>query len=189
MFFCGIDLAAPFYWTFDKVFSSAQCRALIRRIESLGPALATANLPAGPSVCREHRNHDRVRFEDPALAAALDRALEGKISRLQGRAPVGAHPGFRGYRYSKGQYFGRHMDAAFSTPTHRSLLTVLIYLNDSFEGGATRFPELNVEIKPAEGRALVFQHSVPHEGAEVLSGVKFAVRTNYLFELKDEGRR
>lgn len=35
-------------------------------------------------------------------------------------------------------------------------MTVLVYLNDVAQGGATSFPNLNLQIQPKQGMALVF---------------------------------
>jgi prolyl 4-hydroxylase len=41
--------------------------------------------------------------------------------------------------------------------------TLLIYLNDDFEGGETVFPKINKFVKPKKGKAVLFQ-SVDHRG-------------------------
>lgn len=67
------------------------------------------------------------------------------------------------------------------TSWEESQLTFMIYLNEGMTGGETRFfadmeqtflqhPYLSVE--PKEGMALVFMHSIWHEGAVVSSGEK-----------------
>jgi prolyl 4-hydroxylase len=66
---------------------------------------------------------------------------------------------------------------------NQRIATLLIYLNDDFEGGATRFPNLDVSIKPKKGNAVFFWVSDPatgllykktlHGGDPVLSGEKW----------------
>jgi prolyl 4-hydroxylase len=66
---------------------------------------------------------------------------------------------------------------------NQRIATLLIYLNDDFEGGATRFPNLNVSIKPKKGNAVFFWVSHPetgmmykktlHGGDPVLEGEKW----------------
>jgi prolyl 4-hydroxylase len=66
---------------------------------------------------------------------------------------------------------------------NQRLATVLIYLNDDFEGGHTRFPNLGISITPKKGSAvffwvadrsnrLVYQETL-HGGDPVLSGEKW----------------
>ena len=38
------------------------------------------------------------------------------------------------------------------------MVTALVYLNDVEEGGETKFPILNIEVKPRVGRMLVFHN-------------------------------
>lgn len=63
-------------------------------------------------------------------------------------------------KYQQGQYFLEHEDA-FPVPLARSNMfqrhaTLLVYLNDVPQGGATRFEHLNLVVRPAAGRALIF---------------------------------
>ena len=44
----------------------------------------------------------------------------------------------------------------FAANGGQRVVTVLVYLNDVREGGATKFPTLNLEVKPRKGMALVF---------------------------------
>jgi hypothetical protein len=68
------------------------------------------------------------------------------------------------------------------TPTVTSLLTVLVYLNDDFEGGQTRFMEqLDEVVEPERGAAVLFQHKIRHEGCEVRRGKKYALRTDVMY--------
>ena len=74
-------------------------------------------------------------------------------------------------RYTPGQRFSWHADAPFARENGElSLLTFMIYLNDGYEGGATRFESSLVAGKL--GTALLFEHGLIHEGAEVTAGVK-----------------
>jgi hypothetical protein len=63
----------------------------------------------------------------------------------------------------------------------RSLVTLVFYLNDGFEGGETDFPELERRIAPRAGRALLFQHRILHEAMEVRAGEKFVLRTDIVY--------
>jgi prolyl 4-hydroxylase len=67
----------------------------------------------------------------------------------------------------------------------------MIYLNDGMTGGETRFysgmeqavnqrPYLSVQ--PKMGMALIFLHSLWHEGAAVHSGRKYVLRTDVMYK-------
>lgn len=79
-----------------------------------------------------------------------------------------------------------------------SFLTLLLYLNDDFEGGETRFYSDDVHCRflrdrgdnktpahivvPAAGQALLNIHPILHEGAAVARGVKYVLRTDVLYQ-------
>ena len=96
-------------------------------------------------------------------------------------------------RYHKGQKYESHLDAchpeedeACTEDIKRGGLryaTVIIYLNDGFEGGGTTFIKKNITIKPEKGKAAIFynlnaDNKYPnlmseHSGDELISGVKW----------------
>jgi hypothetical protein len=93
----------------------------------------------------------------------------------------------------------------------RSHFTFMVYLNDGFEGGETAFqlPRASrraasehgklhaskggggagvslsaggaLRVRPARGKALVFAHQQLHEGAPVVSGRKYVLRTDVMY--------
>jgi hypothetical protein len=55
--------------------------------------------------------------------------------------PIGINPCFRFTRYSEGHHFKPHKDGLFVLhDNYRSIYTVMLYLNDSFEGTPTLLP-------------------------------------------------
>ena len=99
-------------------------------------------------------------------------------------------------RYSPGDKFEPHYDREVPFGTRRSLLTVLVYLNDGdvdFKGGNTLFldalqPNQGVaSVPPAAGRVVIFEHGLFHSGAVVESGIKFVMRTDVLFDQIEAG--
>ena len=66
---------------------------------------------------------------------------------------------------------------------------MLVYLNTPDRGGQTRShdPQAGghgqaVDVSPRKGLGLVFEHRLLHEGAEPKAGVKYALRTDLMFE-------
>lgn len=171
----------PLLWTHDAVLSLQECAALIDFIERADPGLATDN-PL-------YRDQDRVIRDDPGLAEQLFERLRPVLpEHIGGLRLSGLNDRLRLYRYAPGQRFAPHMDHWYQ-PSARAitLLTVLVYLNDGFEGGATRFAEqLDAVVVPAAGQAALFQHKVRHEGEPVRSGTKYALRTDVLYEADED---
>jgi prolyl 4-hydroxylase len=99
---------------------------------------------------------------------------------------VGLNERFRFYRYDPGQKFAPHFDGCFErSDRERSQLTFMVYLNADFTGGETKFydadQQLHVIVRPEPGMALAFAHPQLHEGAEVVSGRKYVLRTDVMY--------
>ena len=69
--------------------------------------------------------------------------------------------------YKPGGFYKPHYDACVGNESTCErmnkeegprYLTVLIYLNDNFEGGETIFPIINKSVKPKKGKAVIFQN-------------------------------
>ncbi len=96
-------------------------------------------------------------------------------------------------KYSPGQEYKSHFDACIPVNSKMCkkdyqrggfrLLTFLIYLNDKFEGGYTKFPLLRKKYKLAKGSGILFHnlnkskndhHPLSiHQGEKVISGEKW----------------
>jgi hypothetical protein len=79
-------------------------------------------------------------------------------------------------KYNPGDYFNWHSDLTDGFTTQRTA-TMIMYLNDDFEGGATCFQHLGLKIQPKRGSVLVYYYTpaspLVHRGAAVISGTKF----------------
>ena len=66
-------------------------------------------------------------------------------------------------------------------------MTLQLYLNEGFEGGATTFlGEPDCPCVPKIGMALVFVHELYHEGSLLKAGRKYAVRTDIMYQDRQE---
>jgi hypothetical protein len=170
--------------------SSDECAALIQRSEGLVYEPGTV----ADVVIEDVRNNERVILDDPALAADLfDRSKPFLPAVIDGQGPTGFNERWRFYRYTPGQTFKPHRDGSYMRVKtwEESQVTFMIYLNDSMTGGETRFfadmehafrqrPYLSVS--PKKGMALLFLHSIWHEGAVVQSGTKYVLRTDIMYK-------
>ncbi|HSO00820.1 MAG TPA: 2OG-Fe(II) oxygenase [Candidatus Nanopelagicales bacterium] len=179
-----LDLTQPLAWTVDDALSPADCAAYIARMRAgLAEIAPIVGHHGGPEVDLAVRNNTRVMWDDPAEADALLARVAAHVpERLSGMALAGGNPRLRLYRYGPGERHGAHWDTVVELPGGvRSLLTLVFYLNDGFDGGETDFPELGRRVAPRAGRALLFQHRVLHEATEVLAGEKLVLRTDILY--------
>lgn len=123
-------------------------------------------------------------------------------------ALCGINKRWRFFRYGQDCVYRPHIDGSWpagslsedgksyqidKSGSTRSYLTFLIYLNDGFEGGETRFfyPDetgtlVARGIIPTMGSVLVFPQgntaSLLHEGSAVTKGEKYVVRTDVLYK-------
>ena len=97
---------------------------------------------------------------------------------------VGLNDRLRMYRYRSGQRFAPHMDHCYCpSDSQVTLHSVLLYLNADFEGGETRFTEqLEHTVVPKTGMTVIVQHKLTHEGCTVITGTKYAMRTDVIYE-------
>jgi len=84
-------------------------------------------------------------------------------------------------RYAPGQQYRLHHDCLPGEANQR-VLTLIAYLNDGYDGGATGFPENAVEFRGQTGDALIFANTLPdgradernrHAGLPVTQGEKW----------------
>ncbi len=183
MYAASIDLQQPLAWLVPQVLSPQECVAHIERLERLGPEKATIDLGPKAMIREEIRNNSRVTVDDEPMASLLFERLRARLpSTLMGMKVTGANPRLRYYRYHPGEYFALHHDGSYvKGPRERSLLTLMVYLNEDFEGGATAFPELQQTFVPRTGSALLFQHMLLHEGCKVTRGTKYAIRSDVMY--------
>ncbi|KXZ55466.1 hypothetical protein GPECTOR_2g1015 [Gonium pectorale] len=115
-----------------------------------------------------------VLAQQPQLSAALGVMLSRARGLLAGPLPpdgVGAFsrpsgPGQAAFelpqvaRYQPGQHFLTHEDAfppaVVANKGYQRRATLLVYLNDCPEGGATKFDVLDIAVQPRKGSALLF---------------------------------
>lgn len=108
------------------------------------------------------RELERIRTNVRAAAERLDAARVGGLRAGE----------IQLVRYPPGGFFMLHRDAS-EDPKEWRKLSVVVYLNDDFGGGATRFPALELDVLPRTGYALTFPPHHVHEGAPVERGVKY----------------
>lgn len=76
-------------------------------------------------------------------------------------------------KYFEGNSMGPHIDSYGENP--KEVLSVVLYLNDNYEGGELYFKNQNIKIKPEFGSLVAFPSTNPyfHESLPVTSGIKY----------------
>ncbi len=143
-----------------------------------------------------YRSNKRVIVRDDELANIVYERVKDYVPKRIVRQDhawesysVNSH--WRFCRYFPGQHFSPHIDGYYEVDReHRSWFTFMIYLNGGFEGGATNFlkrsKEVVHEVVPVTGMVLVFPHELYHEGEPLRTLQKYIMRSDLMFERKEE---
>eukprot|EP00977_Amphora_coffeiformis_P021264 scaffold9105_cov151-Amphora_coffeaeformis.AAC.3 len=179
----------------EHAIAPAKCEAIIEFAEKKGFEPALLNVGGGRQIyAPDTRNSKRTIIDDNRFAECI-------LKRIQHLLPKTSHAGFqatginermRVLRYGPGDAFQPHCDGSYVRPdgSQASFWTVMIYLNEKFEGGSTLFHSTRsvtgdddevVAVVPKSGSVLLFDHSLYHEGEKVLRGTKYAIRTDMMF--------
>ena len=181
------SLDADLIFVLRTFFSPEECAAWIAQSEQAGYEEATITTAAGFVMDKDVRDNARLIVDDVDLAGRLWQRAEPFLPRrIRSWQACGFNERFRFYRYDPGQKFAPHWDGSFYRDNgEESRLTFMVYLNDDFTGGETRFYLDNgmprLEVKPERGMALVFVHRQLHEGAPVVEGRKYVLRTDVMY--------
>lgn len=173
-------------FTIENYLSPSECERYIALGDGIGYVPSEVNFSSGSRRAEDIRNNDRVIFDDASLAESLfERARPLLPAAIAGWKLHAFNERMRFYRYGSDQYFKWHKDGSFAkSPDEASLLTFMIYLNDGFEGGDTEFR--TEFVNPQAGMALVFPHRVVHQGAPIVSGTKYVLRTDVMYKKENE---
>lgn len=174
----------PQIFIVEDFLSIKECSDYIEKSELQTFEEAKINMGGNQVMMKGVRNNDRLLFFDENLAEELWLKLKPFVPSSFGASKaIGLNEMFRIYRYEPGQRFKMHRDGSYErNETEFSILSFLIYLNENFEGGETEFRKVTT-VKPKTGTALVFHHPMRHEGKEIISGIKYVLRTDVMYKL------
>lgn len=78
-------------------------------------------------------------------------------------------------KYDTNVYMGPHVDSGYGADDN-STVSMVIYLNDNYEGGEIEFPDHGISIKPKAGSAVVFPSTgCLHDPKPTTSGDKYMI--------------
>ena len=164
----------PYVAIVEGLATPAACDWIVERAR---PELAPAKIynPEGGGTAGLTRSNSEMRFAAPELDLVL-LFLRQRIAVLTGLG-VDSMETTAVLHYAVGQEFKPHYDflnpavpayAAEIAEFGQRLATVLIYLNDDFDGGETDFLRLGRRYKGKKGDAVIF-HNVDKTGAPDLA--------------------
>ncbi|WP_438712071.1 2OG-Fe(II) oxygenase [Aquimarina muelleri] len=172
-------------WTIENFLSQKECQDLISFSENKGYDEADVGLASGAKMMKNIRNNYRLIYEDINFKDSIWKKLTPFCpTKIEDSLLTGLNKRFRFYKYNTGQKFKRHIDGRFRRNHEESRITFMIYLNDNYKGGETKFDEAT--IQPQQGKALCFIHEQKHESIPIIEGVKYVLRSDIMYEIKDK---
>jgi prolyl 4-hydroxylase len=187
-------LRHPRVIVFGDLLSDDECADLVAAAGQRLARSLTVETKTGGEALNVDRTSDGMFFErgENELVARIERRIAALL-----RWPVHYGEGLQVLRYAPGAQYRPHYDyfdpGEPGTPTilrrgGQRVATLVIYLQEPEQGGATTFPDIGLEVAPKRGTAVFFSYDRPdpatrtlHGGAPVLAGEKW-VATKWLRE-------
>ena len=171
-------------FTVEDFLTRKECLDNIVLSEKIGYELAKVNTAGGARVRTDIRNNNRAFYRSEELAQELwEKARRFVPAQLGHSTAIGLNELFRFYRYQQGHQFKGHFDESYTrNGQEASYYTFMVYLNDNFQGGDTLFQGRS--IRPRQGMALIFRHSLYHAGSEVTQGIKYVLRSDVMYRTR-----
>ena len=176
------------------LLSDDECDQIVALARARLARSETVQIATGASEVNEARTSEGMFFERGEHAVCA--ALEARLAALL-HWPVENGEGLQVLRYRPGAEYKPHYDyfdpeqpgtPAILTRGGQRVASIVCYLNTPTCGGATVFPDVQLDVSPVKGNAVFFSYDRPHPmtrslhgGAPVIEGEKW-VATKWLRE-------
>jgi prolyl 4-hydroxylase len=187
-------LLRPDLAVFENVLSAAECEELMQLSRSKLERSTAINKRTGTADVIAERTSEGTSFQrgEHPLITRIDARL-GQLLNW----PVENGEGLQILRYRPGGEYRPHFDffppTDSGSATHMAIggqrvATLVMYLNDVEQGGATDFPDIGLSVLPRQGCAVYFAYTGPfgqvdplslHAGLPVIAGEKW-IATKWL---------
>jgi prolyl 4-hydroxylase len=189
-----MSLRNPRVVVFGGLLSDAECDELIAQASERLARSETVHTDTGGSEINAARTSDGMFFDrgETALCARLEARFAALLDW-----PLENGEGLQILRYKPGAEYKPHYDyfdpALPGSPSilrrgGQRVASLVCYLNTPVRGGATVFPDVQLDVAPIRGNAVFFSYDRPHPmtrslhgGAPVVEGEKW-VATKWLRE-------
>jgi prolyl 4-hydroxylase len=172
-----IETSPRLTW-FDRLLTAAECRYLIEAATPMLEPSVVVDRATGRQVRDPVRSSDGIGFtwplENPAVHALNRRLAAASDTGVEQGEPLQV------LRYRPGQQYRPHFDAIPGFGNQR-ILTMIVWLNDDYEGGETLFIKIARKLRGRAGDALLFRNALDdgrrdeaaaHAGLPVTAGEK-----------------
>lgn len=179
---------APLIHTFDGLLSQPECEHIIALAR---PQIRRAQVSGvtGGSLSKGRSNTLAwIRQDIDATVQAVSERLAARVG-----LPLSHAESLQVIHYDTGEEYRPHFDAydlttekgrRYTARGGQRLVTLLAYLSNVAEGGATGFPHLGIDVAPRRGKVLLFHNCKPgtttrdphsyHQGKAPVRGDKWA---------------
>lgn len=175
--------------TVDNFLTEQECKEVISLIEENNQRSSIAGEEKNTRIITKNRTSNTSFLSNKNTTVNF---IKEKISKIL-NIDIKQIESLQGIKYISGQYFLPHRDGYegirkqnLTKESGNRIWSLLIYLNEDYEGGETGFPLLNLDIKPKKGMALMWHNLKEngdlldeslHEGKLVVSGTKYIITT------------
>jgi prolyl 4-hydroxylase len=145
------------------LFTPAECA----HIAAVASPHMTPSVVVDPSTHRQIPHP--IRTSDGAVLGPIQQdvvthALNLRIAAVTGTRVEQGEP-LAVLRYGPGQQYRLHHDCLPGEVNQRGM-SVIVYLNDDYAGGATQFPAITQTLRGSIGDAIIFSNILPNGGAD-----------------------
>ncbi|HMJ93562.1 MAG TPA: 2OG-Fe(II) oxygenase [Allosphingosinicella sp.] len=186
----------PHIARFTAFFTPEECLYLASAAAPMLEPSVVVDAATGRQVRDPVRTSDGIGFPWPLENPAIH-ALNRRIAAASGTHVAQGEP-LQVLRYKPGDQYRTHYDAIPGFANQR-ILTMIVWLNQDYEGGETFFPTPNLKLRGRTGDALLFRNAgsdgrrdpdAAHSGLPVTAGQKW-IASRWIrqapFELPIEG--
>ncbi|MEO5696508.1 MAG: 2OG-Fe(II) oxygenase [Burkholderiaceae bacterium] len=171
-----VNLLTPRVVVFGNLLSDDECDEMIALARERLARSETVQTDTGASEVNDARTSQGMFFdrgEHPVV-----RRIEARMAALLGW-PVENGEGLQVLRYGPGAEYKPHYDyfdpAEAGTPTilqrgGQRVASLVCYLNTPAQGGATVFPDVQLDVAPVRGNAVFFSYDRAHPATRTLHG-------------------
>lgn len=187
---CGVlsqDRSPPFgINVIENFLSPEECSELVTLSDEIPGARFTVPDGKGNTILDQNRMTEWVNFQDSKqiiLDNLIARAFEEQVIPKGGQ-DIEWYEEPQLLRYAPGDYYRHHSDAYYLIPEKNAWrkavdrdISLLLYLNDGYEGGQVEFKRFSYFLQPKAGMLVWFPSDVRYEhmAMPVVSGQRYAL--------------
>ena len=133
------------------------------------------SVDVGNGINKSIRNVDVLSISED-LYPTIHNVIEPHVTQYakENGIDIESSTGYSLTRYSVGQFFQEHVDSTKEFPRK---ISIVLYLNDDYEGGTITFTKINKSFKPKANSLFIFpsDEEFSHSADPVISGTKYII--------------